>query len=71
MEPWAALVLESKLGGNIRVNILHLTRGWEPWSALGLESKFGGNIRVNILYLTRGYGALGGSGFRKVNLEEI
>ena len=34
-----------------------------------LESKFGGNIRVNFLYLTRGYGALGGSGFRKVNWE--
>ena len=29
------LVLESKFGGNIRVNILYLTRGWEPWAALG------------------------------------
>ncbi len=45
------VVLESKFGGNIRVNILYLTHGWEPWAALGLESKFGGNIRVNILYL--------------------
>ena len=45
------LGLESKFGGNVRVNIVHLTRGWEPWAALVLESKFGGNIRVNILYL--------------------
>ena len=49
MEPWAALGLESKFGGNIRVNLLYLIRGWAPWAALGLESKFGGHIRVNIL----------------------